>query len=934
MRPLARALFLLSLSTLGRQGLSAASDDPIFASGGIPSLVSLSASMRDGKVPTPESFLGAPIGTRFSTPEQIVAYVRAVGAASNRVRVDTYGHTPEGRELVLVTISSPENLARLEQIRTDLKSLSDPALTESDVRLRSSRTPPVVWLACSVHGDEAAGAEAGLAVLYRLAASNETDVLSQLANVVVVIDPCVNPDGRGRHVAWWRSVAGPEVDDDPDALENDPEWPEGRTNHNGFDLNRDWAWATQPETRARIAAIRATPPQVYVDAHEMFPEGTYFFPPDAEPVHPSVAPETKRWLDTFGRANAKAFDERGWSYFNREVYDLFYPAYGDSWPSLRGAVGMTYEMAASGGIAYRRKDGSVLTLKERALKHSVALLATVATAAAHHAEILLDYAAFFRNSVKEGRDCFVIPADQDPARIVRLARLLEMQGVRVEETLRPIARWAGTGAALPAGSLLIDSAQPFGRLAQALLEPNAQLPAAFLKEQRQRLLFDEPDSFYDVTAWSLPLAYGLRSTSTRERALFAQNRTRWQERVAAVAEAAAQPAYGWLFRSDDSESRLAAGRLLVQGLRVLATTRDSMIAGVTIPAGSFLIRRENNDSDRFARVQDIATTASRPIRLKSAWTDEGPSFGSNSLLVLKVPRVILLTGDGADVSSVGSIRLAIERDLGIHVMRRRASALSRTDLTGVTAIIVPHGGGAFRRELEREEGAAALRRWVEGGGVVIGIRDGAEILRGKSIHLSEVKAWEPPKPPDADTKARPDGAKAEGQGNDGSKSGEPARGERSAAGSEKVSKGALPATSTSTSTAEPSEDGDLLLDLDHRPLSLPGAALRTRGAVGHPLLFGASPDPIFLVFGSHPPKRLLPAKGNVVSVVRTNALAAGFAWKEALERWSGAPVVQWEEVGRGKVISFAGDPAFRGTWLGTEILLLNAVLLAPSVDRS
>ena len=883
--------------------------------------------MRDERVPTPESFLGSPIGTRYSTPEQIVAYARAVAAASNRVRVDTYGRTPEGRELVLVTISSPENLARLVQIRADLKSFADPSLAEAEVRLRAGRTPPVIWLACSVHGDEAAAAEAGLAVLYRLAASKESEIAAQLANVVVVIDPCVNPDGRGRHVAWWRSVSEPDVDDDPDALENDPPWPEGRTNHNGFDLNRDWAWATQPETRARIAAIAATPPQVYVDAHEMNPEATYFFPPDAEPVHPSVAPETRKWLETFGRANAAAFDERGWSYFNREVYDLFYPAYGDSWPSLHGAVGMTYEMAASGGVAYRRKDGSVLTLKERALKHSVALLTTIQTAASHRTEILLDYAAFFRNSLRDGRECFVIPADQDPGRVVRLARLLQLQGVRVEETLRSIPRWAGTSTALPAGSLLVDSAQPFGRFAQAVLEADAQLPSPFIKQERLRLLSDEPDSFFDVTAWSLPLAYGLRSSSTRDRGLFAQNRRPWVEREPRSLSHASEPAYGWLFPSDDSESRLAAGKLLGAGLRVMATTRESTASGVTIPAGSFLVRRENNAAATFSRVEELTISATRPIRLTSAWTDSGPSFGSSSLLSLKSPRVLLLTGEGADVGSVGSIRLAIERDLGVNVVRRRASALSRTDLTGVTVIIVPHGGGAFRRELEREESAAALRRWVEGGGVVIGIRDGAEILRGKAIHLSEVKAWEAPKPADADAKTRSDLAPVPAA------KPEAARGENPR--TERRPAPAAPTSLTANTTAsEPAEDGDLLLDLDHRPLSLPGAALKTHGSPGHPLLFGASPDPVFLVFGSHPPKRLLPARGNVVSVVKSNPLAAGFAWREALERWSGAPVVQWEEVGRGKVITFAGDPAFRGTWLGTEILLLNAVLLAPSIDRS
>ncbi|HEV8266935.1 MAG TPA: M14 family zinc carboxypeptidase [Thermoanaerobaculia bacterium] len=885
-------------------------DDPVFAASGFPSGLSLPKERRDAAVPEPHAFLGHRLGERFTAPEAIAGYARAVAAASPRVRVATYGETPEGRDLLLVTISSPTNLARLDSVRSTLQSLARGERNDAQIRREAESLPVVVWIAAGVHGNEASGPEAAVALLYLLAASNEERVLRDLDQAIVVLDPCVNPDGRARYVSWWRSVAGTRSDADPTSLENDEGWPQGRTSHEGFDLNRDWAWATQPETRARIAALLELPPAVYVDVHEMSPESSYFFPPDAEPVHSGFSERTRKWLERFGQANARAFDERGYDYFVREIYDLFYPAYGDSWPSFHGAVGMTYEMAGGGaGLTYRRKDGTVLTLKERVVKHLTALRTTVDTAASGRRELVLDFAAFFASAMKDGKRLFAVPAGQDPTRLSRLAELLARQGIRVERTTRAIK-----DPALPAGSLLVDTAQPLGRFAEALLEPTAALPKAFLDEERLRLLRDEPDGFFDVTAWSLPLSFGLSSLSTTDRAAFALAREPWPAAKAAAPEAA-EARFGWLLPGDDFASRLAAARLAAQGVRLSFTTRPASLSGRAIPSGSFLLRRANNDRADLDEtlLRALRESGAHPVPLAGAWTDSGPTFGSETVVPLKRPRIVLLTGEGADVGSAGAVALAVERDLGLDVVRRRASSLERADLSDVTAIVVPNGEGSFRRELERDECAAALRRFVENGGVVVGIRGGADVLRGKALHLSQGKVWEPPKddasPSSTETKPAATPTPAP----------EPT--------APKTNGGAGHAAAFVTSPEEP----DLVRDLERRALRLPGAALKTRGLAGHPLLFGAPPDPIFLVLDDAPPKRLPGARTNVVTVVSKDPLAAGFAWKEALDRWSGAPIVQVEEVGRGKVVRFAGDPNFRGVWLGTEILFLNAVLLMPSL---
>ena len=905
------AALVLVLVSGGRAARAEGNDDPVFVPNGVDSGLKLPAAVRDPSVPLPAAVLGHRIGESYSSPEEIAAYARALAAASPRVTTEVYGRTPEGRDLLLVTVTSPANHDRLPSIRADLKALAEPATAKPALDLLVAATPAVVWIACGVHGDEPSGGEAAMALLYWLAASKEPYVEKLLAETVVVVDPCANPDGRARHVAWWRSVASARPDADAHALENDPAWPGGRTNHDGFDLNRDWAWATQPETRARIAAVLATPPQVYVDLHEMDAESTYFFPPAAEPVHPRIPAETRKWLDRFGRGNARAFDARGWSFFVGEVFDLFYPGYGDSWPSFHGAVGMTYEVAGPAGLAYRRKDGSVLTLEARAIRHFTAVRATLDTAYAGRRELLADFAAHFRGAVRDGKRLFLVPADQDPARVRRLAEVLALQGIRVERTQAALKGLRPGGKDVPAGSLLVDAAQPLARLVEALLEPSSALPAAFVKKERDRFLREEPDRFFDVTAWSLPLSSGLESVATTERARLETIREPWVA-PGPVVPASEGSSYGWLLPGDSSASRAAAGRLGGAGVAVLVGSEAATVKSRAFPPGTFLVRREGNGPGvEAALARAVGEARAEAVAVASAWTDAGPSLGSGTFRPVKAPRVVVVTGDGADVRSVGAVTLALREGLGVSPTLRRASTLPDGDLTGVTALVVPQAGGAFPRELLSEEAAASLRRWVEDGGVVVGIREGAEILRTKPLSLSEAKRWEPPKPEATDPpklQTVPESA---------------------AAAAMAPPAATAPPPKPRPSAAEEPEDEELLRDLDRRPLALPGAALRAKAFPEHPLLWGTGRTPDFLVVDGRPPRRLPEAAANVVSVVATEPLAAGVAWREALERWAGAPLVQVESVGKGKVVSFAADPVFRGAWLGTEIVFLNAILLLP-----
>lgn len=901
MKRLLSASLLAAFLAASGTAPAAPAEDPVFSTRGIPSGTVLAEAARDPKVPAPGAVLGHRIGDALTPHASLVRYVRALEAASPRVSAAVYGTTPEGRELLRVVVTSPGNLARLDEIAAGLKSLSAPRETPREsARAVVERSPAVVWVSCGIHGNEVAGPEACAALLYTLAASRESAVEEVLASLVVVVDPCANPDGHERHVAYWRSVAGDEPDPDPLSLENDPPWPSGRTNHHGVDLNRDWAWGTQPETRARLAALRALPPQVYVDVHEMGSEQSYFFPPPAEPVHPLVPETTQRRVEAFGNANAEAFDARGWSYFSREVFDLFYPAYGDSWPSFRGMVGMTYEVGGKGALAHRRRDGVVVTLKERALKHWTALDATLRAAAAARAGLLADYERFFRASLEGGRRVFVLPGGQDPTRLSSLAELLALQGVDAETTTRPLPNLPTKGETLPAGSLVVDTAQPYGRFAEVVLESQAALAPRFLAEERRRLLVEEDERFFDVTAWSLPVAFGLRAHVLPGRAPLAGALAPWKPREAPPA---GDGRFGWLLPGNDAASRRAAATLAASGVRVWVTTREARAGGAAVPAGSYVVRREGNGdvTDLDGLVSRIAAgAAARPQPLSSASTEAGPSFGSSSMLRLEPPRVVLLAGDGSDPSGIAFLRDSLERGLGVRPTLRRAGSVGPDGFDGVTALVVPHGNARFRQALLSDGTAEAIRRYVDGGGVVVAVRGGAAALREEPLELSKVAVWKPPQ--DAESAESAEGAEG------------------------------VPVERPAPQAAPPvSQEAALERELERRLLPIPGAALRTQALPGHPLLFGLDGSPAFLVVDGEPPLRLPAARANVVTVAPEEPLVSGFGWQEALERWKGAVVVQVEEVGRGRVVSFAADPVFRGVWRGSEAVFLNSVLLGPSL---
>src|SRR5688500_10350124 len=460
----------------------------------------------DRAIPTLEAVIGHRPGDAITTPEEVGRYLEALAkAAPDRTRLVKYATSWEGRPLHYLVVGSKERIARLDDIKRGMQVLASGA-PEADRLI--AELPVVVWLLHGVHGNEISSSDAALAEAYHLlAARGHADADATLRDALVIIDPMQNPDGRQRFVTSNLLGMGLEPDATPQSAEHDEPWPGGRVNHYLFDMNRDYFALSQRETQGRARTMLEWYPQVVVDLHEMGGNSSYYFAPPADPINPLMTESQRKSLELFGRANATEFDKRGFAYFVREVYDAFYPGYGDSWPAFHGAVAMTYEQASARGLAFTREDGTTPTYKQGVTHHFTAAVTTAVTAALNREKLLREYLEFRRGAIalgQKGTREYLMPRGKDPSRAARLARLLAAQGIQVK---RAQEAFQYGSKQMPIGTFIIPLAQPAGRLARNLLDPDIKMDEAFLKEQDRRRKARLADQIYDVTAWSLPLMY-------------------------------------------------------------------------------------------------------------------------------------------------------------------------------------------------------------------------------------------------------------------------------------------------------------------------------------------------------------------------------------------------------------------------------------------
>ena len=824
--------------------------------------------------PSPESFLGYHLGDHFTPHYKIVNYFREIARVlPDQVKLEQYGETNEGRPLLLAFIASPENLQRLESIRlNNLRLAGMPEGKAAGSAAADENTPVIVWLSYNVHGNEPSSSEASMKTLYEIVNPANSRSKEWLKNTVVVIDPCINPDGRDRYVNWFNNVVGKKGNPDPQSREHHEPWPGGRVNHYDFDLNRDWAWQTQVETQQRLKKYNSWLPQVHVDFHEQGYNNPYYFAPAAEPYHDVITPWQREFQTMIGKNNAKYFDQHGWLYFTKEEFDLFYPSYGDTYPIYNGAIGMTFEQGghSRGGLAVTKDDGDTLTLADRLEHHYTTGMSTIEMSSQNASRLIKEFHKYYEEAVAHPAGefkAYLIKDDPYGDRLERLKTLLDKN--KIEWSAVSSGSFTGldyeTGKMAPfkadKGDIVINANQPRSNLLRVLFERSSRISDSVT---------------YDITAWSLPYVYGLQAYG-----LNAYVGTGGTGASTAAAPITVQPGYAYAVRWAGLNSAQFLAELLKKGVKTRYTELAFQSGGQTFDPGTLLITTTGNAAlgDKLWTV--IGDAAQRTgvtlVPVTSGFVDKGADFGSRLVHFIHKPRVAVLTGDEVSPLNAGEVWHFFEQQLDYPVTQLNATETGRLDLRDYDVLIMPNG---YYRSLSDKNAVEPIRNWVKEGGRLIAMENAvAQLSRLEwGIHLKSDDAGK--KDEDKDKKADDYAALHRYDGRE----------------REEVAS------------------------------SVPGSIYRVELDNSHPLAFGYS-NRYYTLKQDENVYEFFKEGGWNVGVIKKDGYVSGFTGNKAKSKLKDGLVFGVEELGKGEVVYLADDPLFRSFWENGKLLFCNAVFL-------
>lgn len=846
-----------------------------------------------------EDVLGYPIGTRITSPEAMSLYFQALADAfPAQVKLLDYGESWEGRKLYYAVISSAENMENFDGFMQSMQKLADPrSISNREAEQLIDQTPASIWLSYGVHGNEISSPEAAMMTAYHLLNDDREQTRQWLENTVVFIDPLQNPDGRARFVQRYYMTTGLEHSADRRSAEHNEPWPSGRTNHYMFDMNRDWIALTQPEIKGQVDALLTYYPLVFVDLHEMGGDSTYYFTPEARPYNPLITSSQRETLNWIGKNNAAWFDEKGFDYFTREIFDAFYPGYGASWPLYHGAVAMTYEMASARGHKFERSDGDILTYADGVQQHFIASISTIETVSERREALLQKFWSYRQSAIEAGEDdeqpALIIPATDDPAGAQKLASLLVEQGAEVQQAQQS---FRVCGNDYNAGSFIIDKAQPAYRMIRTLMDEQVDMAPEFLKEQEQRRSNNLPDQIYDVTGWSLPLMFnvdvdGCDDVPRVDTVAVSEGRIAPGELKNPEADV------GYLVRWGDMNS----GRLLTAALREGINLKQSELAFThetagKFPSGSLIITHADNpDSELATKLAQLAEESGATIHgVDSSWITEGPNFGSENVHGLFAPKIAMAWDTPVSQYNAGHTRFVIERQMNYPVTAIRTGELRSGDLEGFDVFILPASYGYDR--VFSEQTIAEFQRWIADGGVFItlGNASGWAVEAGLlATKLERAIPKEGVEEPSEETKI-------DGQA---------------------IASKAQFMTEIQAHGVDPDWVSGALVyaDVDQN----------------HWLAAGLKNNLVSLFNGNTVLAPIDIDKGRNIAwfADQEKLLASGFLWDETAEQIPYKPLIIWQPSGEGMLISFTQEPTYRAYMDGLNTALMNALFLAPATTR-
>jgi len=909
-------------------------------------------------VPRPQSILRYDVGDFHTTYAQMEQVMNAIAtAAPDRVRIFDIGLTNEHRMQHLVAISSPENMGRLDEIKANNAKLTDPRKTSAaEAQSIIQNNPAIAWMAYTIHGNESASFEAMMQVMYQLAASNEPATLDILKNCVTLMLVGENPDGHERFATWYNSVA--IGDANPQALEHREPWSVyGRLSHYRFDLNRDTLSMTQIETQHMQKAFLEWNPQVSADHHGQ--PSQFFFPPDSLPINPNLPqPAFGKWNEMYGRANAKAFDANKWDYYVRDVYDAFYPGYWDMYPSLNGAIGMTFETDGGGtkGLRYTRDDGSIATLRSAIAKHYTASMTTLAVTAANRIDRLRDYYDFRVNGMadfaKGKLKRVVILPEKDPVKAAELVELLSRSKIEVKVAAASfssatahsygILNAPAENKTFSAGSYVVDLNQPQRILIKSILEPDTPQDKAFVDDNMGRFNRNqmkgsgqakEDYGFYDITAWSLPTAFGLDAYWTEDGGNTAGT-IATDETIAAAKRGnypgRASISYIIPYTTDSAAPMVM--RLLQKGFRVAVATKTMNAAGRNWPRGTFVIRMSRNPDAIHDEVAKLAVQMGVNVTaVNSGFADEGDTgVGGESVISMQSPKIAMVADEAVDQTSYGSIWWSLDR-YGITFTPMTVAAIKNGGLKNYNVLILPDGSAGRYMSLFGGGGVSVLKDFTSNGGTVITIRGASVFAALKDVGMTtsklvgseadeekgkfgddkdEKKAESSPTPSPTPKKVPGKSQPVEANPN-------PSSEELKSDKADGVSPSLPP-------IASPSADSNKV------PVALPGAIMRATVDRTTYLTYGLEQNELPVLLASGFFFRYSKEGSNAIvfdAKPKKPLTLSGFVWEGNTERLlAGTAYVIDEPNGAGHVILFAEEPFFRGIFRSTTRPFMNSIL--------
>ncbi len=884
----------------------------------------------DSSIPNPNTIIGFEIGERPVRYSETVEYIKELSRVSGKVDLFEVGETHQGRKLYYLIITSPENKSNIKSIKENIQKLADPRKLESETEANRiiEESPAVAMMMYSIHGNESSGTDAAMQLAYQLAAGTDETTKSILDNLIVIIYPMENPDGRERFNNQLQSWSGKIKTYDTQSYPHSGVWPSARTNHYHFDLNRDWFILSQPESRSRVKVLLEWNPQLVVDAHEMGSFSTFLFNPPREPINPNLHKKIKKWWTHFAAEQSAEFDKYGWSYYTGEWLEEWYPGFGSSYPSYHGAISILYEQARTSGLSVKQPAGTVLTFRESVHHQFISSLANLKTTASKKEEILNDFYSIkkeaLNKSLRENSEAFIINNDGNQSRINKLAEVLTYQGIDVFKTeenftatdMKDNQGKKTTAIKLEPGSLIIPVKQPAQNLIWAILEFDVRMDNNFLKSERESLIKGEGTRLYEVSAWSMSMAYGFKAyisgkiPSVKKHKFVNQKLTEGKI-------VKANPAFGYLINYNDDNAVRVLIKLLEKGLKVRTAEKKFSVEGKLFERGTLLLRKNENDSQLEKHLTNAAEEFGINIYgVNTALSQTGSDLGGGYFTLLHNPQTAILVGNSINLYNFGATWFTLDNEYGLKTSLLRIENLRRYDLRKYNVIILPAvwGGKSALMNMLTKSGTKKLKDWMNDGGTLISIGSSSAALADTSSKFSKVSLRR----------------QALNKLDDYSRAMENENFKNVTIDSLEIWEGTSETISTKKATKD-KVDLNLLKEKDANNIKfMPrGTILNVDLNEESWLTYGVGSSVPAILYSNYSLLSKTPVQTIGRFADEKNIRLSGLIWKEAKERLANTAYLTREKIGNGQLILFAGEPNFRAYFHGTTRLLLNAILFGP-----